>query len=56
MGRAHYWLSVRRVDALEEETDRWAVRHGYVSMTPLRLDLTDGAALEQAKAQIPLGP
>ena len=56
MGRPHYWLSVRRVDALEEETDRWAVRHGYVSMTPLRLDLTDGAALQQAKAQIPLDP
>lgn len=52
MGRPHYWLSVRRVDAIEEGTDRWAVRHGYVSMTPLRLDLTDGAALEEAQAKI----
>ena len=52
MGRPHYWLSVRRVDAIEEGTDRWAVRHGYVSMTPLRLDLTDGKALEEAQAQI----
>src|SRR5688572_5484289 len=54
MGRPHYWLSVHRVDSLEEGTDRWAVRHGYVSMTPLRLDLTDPAALEHAKAAIPL--
>jgi 5'-nucleotidase len=54
MGRPHYWLSVRRMEAIEEGTDLWAVRHGFVSMTPLRLDLTDGAALEQARAQIPL--
>jgi 5'-nucleotidase len=56
MGRPHYWLSVRRVDALDEGTDRWAMKHGYVSMTPLRLDLTDGLALDEAKARIPLEP
>jgi 5'-nucleotidase len=54
MGRPHYWLSVRTIDAIEEGTDRWAMRHGLVSMTPLRLDLTDGAALEQAQSAIPL--
>jgi 5'-nucleotidase len=54
MGRPHYWLSVRRVEEIEEGTDRWAVRHGYVSMTPLRLDLTDEDALERAKASTPL--
>jgi hypothetical protein len=32
------------------------MRHGYVSMTPLRLDLTDGAAMQQAKTQIRLEP
>jgi 5'-nucleotidase len=53
-GRSHYWLSVRRIDELEEDTDRWAVRHNYVSMTPLRLDLTDDAALERARATIQL--
>jgi 5'-nucleotidase len=57
MGRRHYWLSVRRLEAIEEGTDRWAVRHGYVSMTPLRLDLTDRGALEHARAEIPVdGP
>jgi 5'-nucleotidase len=53
-GRSHYWLSVRRIDELEENTDRWAVRHNFVSMTPLRLDLTDDAALANAQATIPL--
>lgn len=48
MGRKHYWLTVERVDAIEEGTDRWAVRNGYVSMTPLRLDLTDEEALARA--------
>lgn len=45
MGRSYYWLTVRRVEELEEGTDRWAMRHGYVSITPLRLDLTDDEAL-----------
>ena len=53
MGRSHYWLSVRRIDELEEGTDRWAVKHNLVSITPLRLDLTDEATLERAKARIP---
>lgn len=53
MGRKHYWLSVRRVDQLEEGTDRWAVRHNLVSITPLRLDLTDEATLEHARSRIP---
>jgi 5'-nucleotidase len=33
------------VEATEEGTDRWAIEQGYVSMTPLRLDLTDHEAL-----------
>jgi 5'-nucleotidase len=54
MGRNHYWLSVRRIDELEEGTDRWAVKHNLVSITPLRLDLTDEATLELAKSRIPV--
>jgi 5'-nucleotidase len=41
MGRTHYWFTVVPLEATEEGTDRWAVEQGYVSMTPLRLDLTD---------------
>lgn len=50
MGRMHYWFSERPRQQVEEGTDRWAVEHDYVSLTPLRLDLTDGAALARARA------
>jgi 5'-nucleotidase len=49
MGRQHFWFTVVRLDAAEEGTDRWAVEHGYVSMTPLRLDLTHHDALAAAR-------
>jgi len=51
LGRKLYWLSVKRIDHLEEGTDRWAMRNGLVSMTPIRLDLTDDGALERVKGQ-----
>ena len=41
MGRKHYWFTVIPLAPAEEGTDRWAVENGYVSITPLRLDLTD---------------
>jgi 5'-nucleotidase len=41
MGRKHYWFTVIPLGPAEENTDRWAVENGYVSITPLRLDLTD---------------
>jgi 5'-nucleotidase len=47
MGRRLYWLTVTPLEAAEEGTDRWAVENGLVSMTPLRLDLTDGEALRR---------
>lgn len=50
-GRTNYWLSVKRVEELEEGTDRHAVRAGLVSLTPLRLDLTDDEMLEAQRAK-----
>jgi 5'-nucleotidase len=47
MGRLHYWYTVVPVEATEQGTDRWAMEQGYVSMTPLRLDLSDEAALDR---------
>ncbi len=44
MGRSHFWFAVAPVTETEEGTDRWAVEHGLVSITPLRLDLTDESA------------
>lgn len=48
MGREHYWFTVIPIEATEEGTDRHAVENGYVSITPLRLDLTDEEALAKA--------
>lgn len=41
MGRKHYWFTVSPLEPAEEGTDRWAIEQGYVSITPLRMDLTD---------------
>jgi 5'-nucleotidase len=49
MGRSHFWFLVKPLEPADAETDRWAVEHGYVSMTPLRLDLTDEEGLQQSR-------
>jgi len=54
MGREHYWITVAPMEEVEEGTDSWAVERGLVSMTTLRLDLTDLAALERARAERPV--
>ncbi|HEY0679723.1 MAG TPA: 5'/3'-nucleotidase SurE, partial [Chitinophagaceae bacterium] len=54
MGRKHYWFTVTPLEAAEENSDRWAVENGYVSITPLRLDLTDEKALSDRQRQQPL--
>jgi 5'-nucleotidase len=48
IGREHFWFTVEPISETEEGTDRWAVEHGYISITPLRLDLTDEPALARA--------
>src|SRR5258708_29949272 len=45
-----YWFTVVRVREAEEGTDRWAVEHGWISVTPLRLDLTNDAELAKLAA------
>ncbi|WP_276088624.1 5'/3'-nucleotidase SurE [Pedobacter sp. JY14-1] len=47
MGRRHYWITVSPLEPAEEGTDRWAVENNLVSITPLRLDLTNEAELAQ---------
>jgi hypothetical protein len=54
MGRELYWFTVTPIEEAEEGTDRWAVEQGWVSLTPLRLDLTDERQLEIARASRPL--
>ena len=54
MGRQHYWFTVVPVEGTDEDSDRWAFERGYVSMTPLRLDLTDEGQLAHAKKLLSL--
>lgn len=54
-GRERSWIAAVPIEETEEGTDRWAVEHDFVSITPLRLDLTDyqalAAAIERHPAQ-----
>jgi 5'-nucleotidase len=52
MGRAHFWFVVKPLEPAERGTDRWAVEHGYTSMTPLRLDLTNEEELAAAQRHV----
>lgn len=52
MGRKHFWITVSPLEPADEGSDRWAVEHDYVSITPLRLDLTDEAELERYSSKI----
>jgi len=47
MGRPYYWIGGDRPTGHVEEvgTDVWAVDQGYVSITPIRLDMTDQAMM-----------
>jgi len=51
MGRKHYWFSAIPLTEPDENSDRWAVENGFVSLTPLRLDLTDEVWLEKVQSQ-----
>jgi 5'-nucleotidase len=48
MGRTHYWFAEEPREQVEEGTDRWAIENAYVSLNPIRLDLTDDRRLERA--------
>lgn len=54
MGRKHYWFTVTPLEPADEGTDRWAVENDYVSITPLRLDLTDEQRLKEVKKAQPV--
>ena len=54
LGRELYWFMTTPEQEAEEGTDRWAVEQGWVSLTPLSVDLTDPALLEEARTRQPL--
>ncbi|AWW32025.1 5'/3'-nucleotidase SurE [Echinicola strongylocentroti] len=49
MGREHFWYTVVPIEETDKGTDRWAMEQGIVSLTPLRLDLTDMDTLKAVK-------
>jgi len=48
-GETLYWPSYKTLDAGPEGTDIWAVRNGYIAITPLSLDQSDPAAAKKLK-------
>ncbi len=50
-GKKYFWLT-GEFENLEpgcEDTDMWALEHGYVSVTPIRVDMTDYTSIEGLK-------
>jgi 5'-nucleotidase len=54
LGRELFWFTVTPLTGAEEGTDRWAVEQNWISLTPLRLDLTDEGQLAELAARRPL--
>jgi len=51
--RVYFWSAYRppeRGDIDEEDTDTWAYLHGYISLTPMVLDVTDLKAFDGLRA------
>jgi 5'-nucleotidase len=48
-GETLYWPSYKTLDAGPEGTDTWAMRNGYIAITPLSLDQTDAVAIKKLK-------
>ena len=47
LGREYYWLSGKFVNNDQgEDTDEWALENGYVSITPIKYDLTAHQAIK----------
>jgi 5'-nucleotidase len=54
LGRELYWFAVTPIEGADEGTDRWATERGWISLTPLRLDLTDEQELGVMRIRHPL--
>lgn len=49
-GRVYFWLGGNLLETdMPPETDGWAVKNGYVSITPIHMNLTDYTALHSLK-------
>lgn len=50
-GRVYFWMAGEPFDLDKDdpETDVWAIRGGYISITPVQFDLTDYGFMEKLK-------
>ncbi|MCL6566663.1 MAG: 5'/3'-nucleotidase SurE [Acidobacteriia bacterium] len=48
-GRVYYWSRWRPLEDDVEGTDVWAFARGYITLTPMTLDVTDVSALEKLR-------
>ncbi len=51
MGRKHYWFAAIPLTEPDENSDRWAVENSFVSLTPIRLSLTDDDWLQKLQGE-----
>jgi 5'-nucleotidase len=53
-GKVYFWMGGEPFDLDEEDpdTDVWAVREGYASITPLHYDLTDHSLISSLKTML----
>ncbi len=53
-GRAYFWLTgqYENHEPKAEDTDDWAINQGYVSVVPVRVDLTAHEYLEKLKSEL----
>ena len=50
-GKAYYWIGEEYYSStFEEGTDYFAVEHGYISVSPMRSDMTNHSALDGLKS------
>ncbi len=49
-GRPYYWIGGEAPTGLMDEgTDYWAIKRGFISVTPLQMDMTNKTLLEVLK-------
>lgn len=46
-GQVYFWNTFSELDAGKEKTDVWAVRNGYIAVTPFKVDQTDRARMKK---------
>ena len=53
LGRPIFWFTAVPIENVEPGTDRFAIGQNQVSVTPLRLDITDVQCLEECRTRLP---